>query len=292
MATAFGVFGVVAEDVHVILRDERGDVLDEADAIVDDDSERAMFGFAQLRDEAVARAQGGADVVAGARGFYELEPVFGWFLAALADDLDHVAGSEFGVEGDERAVYACAVCLVAEVGMDGVGEIDWRRAGGEIDDFTARGDGKDAMLEEIDLHRFEEFFRSAVGGVARDPFLPFAELANPGEITRHFFGGDAAAFVFLFIEPVRRDAEFARVVHVARADLEFDDMFAGADDARVQTAVRVRFGQRDVVFDAAGERRPRFVDNAEDGVAFGHAFDDDAHRDEVVDFADVHVVFQ
>ena len=70
---------------------------------------------------------------------------------------------------------------------------------------------------------------------------------------------------------MRRNAVFAFVVHFARADLEFDDLFARADDGRMQAAVGVRFRQGDIIFDTARNRWPCFMDNAEHGVAFGNA---------------------
>ena len=56
---------------------------------------------------------------------------------------------------------------------------------------------------------------------------------------------------------MRRDAEFGDLVHVAGADLHLDALPLGADDPGMQRAVIVRLRGRDVVLEAARERRDR-----------------------------------
>ncbi len=91
---------------------------------------------------------------------------------------------------------------------------------------------------------------------------------------------------------MRRDAVLIFLMHLACANLELDKLFIRADHRSMQAAVRVRLRHRDIILDAAGQRRPRLVDQAEHRVTFGNRLDDNAHRDEVVNFCEVHAVPQ
>ena len=86
---------------------------------------------------------------------------------------------------------------------------------------------------------------------------------------------------------MRGDAVLGDAVHVVGADLDLDALAARPDHRRVQRLVHVRLRQRDVVLEAARDRRPLRVDDAERRVAVGHRLDADAERDDVVDLLEV-----
>jgi len=64
------------------------------------------------------------DLVASAGGFGEAEPVAGRIVAGLGGDFDDVAVAELVAERNDASVYFCACGCVANVGVDGVGEVD------------------------------------------------------------------------------------------------------------------------------------------------------------------------
>ena len=72
-------------------------------------------------------------------------------------------------------------------------------------------------------------------------------------------------------------------MHVARADLDLEQLPTRAEHRRVQRLVAVRLGLRDVVLDALLHRRPAVVDDAERVVALEDVRHDHADGEQVVD---------
>ena len=91
----------------------------------------------------------------------------------------------------------------------------------------------------------------------------------------------------LLVAPVRGDAVLGRLVHVARADLDLQRPPLGPDHRGVQRLVHVELRHRHHVLEAAGERLPERVDDADGAVAVLHRVDDHAHRREVVDLVEL-----
>ncbi len=89
---------------------------------------------------------------------------------------------------------------------------------------------------------------------------------------------------------MRGDALFGDAVHVLGADLDFELVAAFGDERGVQRLVEVGPRHGDEVFEAAGHGTPDAVQQAEDGVAVGLGFGDDANGEEVVDLLDGDVV--
>ena len=117
---------------------------------------------------------------------------------------------------------------------------------------------------------------------SRMSFCHSSSDAQPGELLL-----EAVVLAAFFVAPVRRDAVLARAVHLERADLDLERIAARPDDRRVQRLVHVGLGHRDVVFEAARERLPDRVHDAERAVAVLDRVDDDADRGEVVDRREV-----
>ena len=84
------------------------------------------------------------------------------------------------------------------------------------------------------------------------------------------------------VAPVRGDAELGVLVHLVRADLDFDGLAFRPDHRGVQRAIVVRLRLRDVVVELPRHRRPQVVHDAERGVAVLHVVDEHAHRAHVV----------
>src|SRR3546814_11304730 len=76
-------------------------------------------------------------------------------------------------------------------------------------------------------------------------------LQDLQEVAQPVILAAVGARVSLLVLPVRGDAVFGHLVHLARADLDLDALALRADDARMQRAVAVRPGRRDVVLEPA-----------------------------------------
>ncbi len=207
----------------------------------------------------------------------ERQPVAARLVPRLRHDLDDVAVLQARAQRHHAAVDARADALVADVGVDAVREVDRRRAARQRPHFALRREDVDLLRIEIDLQVLQELLRVA------DLLLHLEQLAHPLEVALVAVVADAAFLVL----PVRGDALLRAPVHLLGADLHLEGKPVLADDRRVQRLVAVRPRHRDEVLDAAGDRRPRLVDDAERRVAVLDRLRDDAQRDEVVDALEV-----
>src|SRR5205085_11503353 len=138
-----------------------------------------------------------ANLGAGAGRADEIEPVLARLLVGARQHLDDVAVPQLVAERLDLAVDPRAGDVIAQLGVDLVGEVDRRRAAREDTDVALGREDVDLVLEEIDLHALEELRR------VLELLLPFEELPEPGEALRVLIGDPAAALLVL---PVRRDA--------------------------------------------------------------------------------------
>ena len=207
----------------------------------------------------------------------EVQPVAARLVARRRHDLDDVAVAQPRAQRHHLAVDARADALVADVGVDGVGEVDRRRAARQRLDLALRREDVDLLRIQLDLQVLQELLRIA------HLLLPFEQLAQPDEVLLVAIGADAPFLVL----PVRRDALLGDPVHLRGADLHLERQAALADDRRVQRLVAVGPRHRDEVLDAPGHRRPRLMDDAQRGVAVLDRLRDDPQRDEVVDLIEV-----
>ena len=151
-------------------------------------------------------------------------------MPAVGDDLDDVAVAQARAQRHHLAVDARADALVADVGVDGVGEIDRRRAARKRLDLPLRGEDVDLFRIEIDFQVLDELVRIA------DLLLHFEKLPQPLEVALVAMVADAPFLVF----PVRGDAFFRVAVHLFGANLHLERHASLADDRRVQRLVAVR----------------------------------------------------
>ena len=107
-----------------------------------------------------------ADRVARLRGRDEIDPARVRVRAALRDDLDRLAVLQLRLERHGAAVDLGRDAAVADVRMDGVGEIDGRRPARQPHDRALRREDVDLVGEEIRLDGLEEF----LGVRRRAPF--------------------------------------------------------------------------------------------------------------------------
>ena len=147
---------------------------------------------------------------------------------------------QLGAQLHHAAVDLGADAAVADLGVDGIGEVDRRGARGRairsplgvkqntwswnISSLVCsrNSSGPDGMLEDVQSSRIQRYC--------------WPSVIRP----------------LLLVGPVRGDAELGHLVHVAGADLHLDLAPLRADDGGVQRAVAVGLGRADEVLEAPG----------------------------------------
>ena len=157
-----------------------------------------------------------------------------------------------------------------------VRKVERGRAAGQINDFTARCQCVDAILEKICTNAIDEIGilrrRTVLGGLQ--------ELSHPF----YFLRIAGIARTTLLVYPMGGDAEFGLLMHVVRADLHFDRQRLRADHGRVDRTIEVVLRSRDVIVEFAGNIGPAAVHDAKCGVAIADTGAQDAHGAHVVQF--------
>src|SRR5690606_17966796 len=102
------------------------------------------------------RAQVMADFRTRAAGAHVIEPLGIGAGSWRGDDLDRVATAQLGAQRNEFVVDLGRHGLVADIGMDGIREINRRGATRQRDDLAARGEYIDGIREQVDLDVLEE----------------------------------------------------------------------------------------------------------------------------------------
>ena len=105
----------------------------------------------------------------------EGQPVAARLVAGGGEDLDDVAVLELVAQRHHLAVHPGPDALVADLGVDGVGEVDGRRAAGQHLDLALRREAVHLLRVEVELQRLQELAR------VLDLLLPLEQLPQPGE---------------------------------------------------------------------------------------------------------------
>ena len=184
-------------------------------------------------------------------------------------------GAQLVVQRHDVAVDLGPDAAVADVGVDGVGEVERGRAAGEVLHFALRGEDEDLVLEEVDLERLEELGRVLVA-------LGLDQLAQPGHLLA--LGVAAAA---LLVGDVGGDPVLGQLVHFIGPDLDLERLALGTDHGRVKRLVHVGLRHRDEVLETAWERLPERVDDPDRAVAVLDRADDHPHRGQVEDLVEL-----
>ena len=169
-------------------------------------------------------------------------------------------------------------------GVHVVGEIEHGAAVRQVDHLALGRQRIDALLGQL-RHRA----RRPGSRLRSRPLLAalFQQLAHPRDLAVE---GLVAALAAFLVAPVRGHAEFRLRVHLVGADLHFQRAPFRADHRGVQRAVVVGLGPGDVIVELAGDRQPQRMHHAQRGVAGGHVVHEHAHRAQVVEFFDRHLL--
>ena len=194
-------------------------------------------------------------------------PSSGWHLCLGADDVDLIAVLKLGRQWLMAAINAATNAAIADTGVDGVGEINRRGAFRQRDKLAFRREAEDLIVEQLKLGVFEKFLRALAFG------KHFDEMPQPA-IGIRFRGGypdtihRLARVSHVLIEGVRRDTALGNFMHFPGSDLHLNAHVVRADHGRVQRAVIILLGRRNVVLEATRHGAPGAVDDAERKIAF------------------------
>ena len=120
------------------------------------DSVFASFFFHQLFSDfngalALVDVEPMLDLVAGAGGLDDAEPVAAGLVSGLGDDFDDVAGVEPVAQRDHASVDLGSGAVVADFGVNGVGEVDRGGLARQDQNLPFGGEGVDLFGIEIDF---------------------------------------------------------------------------------------------------------------------------------------------
>ena len=127
-------------------------------------------------------------------------------------------------------------------------------------------------MEDVCLERLHEFIRVACC------VLGLYKARYPFELVIHVRLGLFTALVF----PVRRNAVFGDLVHLARSYLDLKRYTVASDDRSMERAVHIGLRHGDIILESARHRLEHLVDYTEHGIAFKLGTHDYAQRVKVV----------
>ena len=184
-------------------------------------------------------------------------------------DLHHVAVAQVVVELDNAAVDLGAGHVVAHGGVNGIGKVDGRGPGGQVDHIAVGREHEHLVGEHVHLQRVDEVLGVGV-------LLILQQAAHP--LVAALVAG---ALPVLLVLPVGGHAVFGDLVHLLGADLHLEGDAALAHHRGVQALVHVGLGGADIVLEAAQNGLVQVVDQAQHVVAVRHRVHDDAEGEQV-----------
>ena len=172
--------------------------------------------------------------------------------------------------------------MVAHVGVDHIGKIDGRGAGGEVDHVALGGKDEDLVGKHVDLQVVEEVLRVGL-------LLAFQQAPDPGKAVLVAGAQHGAALTHL-VFPVGGNAVFSRVMHLPGADLHLEGDARAADNGGVDALIHIGLGGGDIVLETPGNRLEHIVNDAEHVVTVRDRVNDHAEGAEIEDAADVQLL--
>ena len=154
--------------------------------------------------------------------------------------------------------------------MDGVGEVDRRRSGREVDDVPPGGEDEDLVGEHVHLQGVDELLRIGV-------LLIFQQAADPLVVRLASLLLDA-----LLVLPVGCHAVFVDGVHVIGADLHLEGNALLPDDGGVERLVHIGLGCGNIILEPAQNGLVDIVDHTQDVIAVLHRVHQHTEGEQVV----------
>ena len=214
----------------------------------------------------------------GPGGRHKAQPVLARRLGRIGDDFDHIPALEDGLDRNPAAVDSGPHGVMADFGVDAVGEVDRRRPLDHLPDIAGRGEDIDLVRKEVQLDGIHEFL------VVGQLFLPFHKLAEPGhDLEIGHGGGPVCAFL---VVPVGGDPLLGDPVHLLRPDLELHQNPLRSNDRGVEGLVHVGLRHGDEVLDPARHGLVDPVQETQDPIAVELGVRDHPDPHEIVDLVE------
>ena len=167
---------------------------------------------------------------------------------------------------------------MADLGVNPVGKVQRRRAFGQIDGVTVRGE---------DIHPVRLDIDAQLIGQATDIaqfFVPLQHLAQPRDFLFVLVG--PGLDVSALVAPVRANPQLGLFVHGMGANLHFQDLAFRPDHGSMQRAVAVLLGVGDIVVEFLRDMPPQGMDDAQRGIAVAHFRHQYPYGTHVIDLAE------
>ena len=189
-------------------------------------------------------------------------------------------------EWGHRTVDLSADAVVADLGMNGIGKVEWRGAGTKCHDLALGRKDEDLLIKEVDLQRMQVFL--GIGDlIRRSPIERMFEPVNLVVQALGIIGLRRRRSARLLIEPVGGNAVLGLLMHLIGSNLNLERAGCGADNRRMERLVVIDLGHGDIVFKATRHGVPQRMHCAERGVAIAHRMRNNAQRHQIVDLREL-----
>ena len=186
------------------------------------------LGAEVLRLFLLHRFQVMPDLRACTTGAHEIQPARIRPRAGRDDDVDDIPAAQFGAQCDRLTVDLGGHAVITDIGVNRVGEIDWRGTAWQGQDLRLRREHIHRVGEQINLDVFEKL--AGVAGFVLD----VDQRLQPHRAQALCFLCVLWAVALGLVHPVRGNAFFGHGVHWLGADLELDRSAQRADQRGVQ----------------------------------------------------------
>ncbi len=209
-----------------------------------------------------------------------LQPVAPGLGGLASEDFHPVAAGQRMGQRHDPAVDLGPAAAVPDHGVHVVGEIQRRGPVRQVDHLAHRGQGVDAVLDQLGVQRACQ--RSVLPALlvrVQQPAHPL-DLALQRRIAR----------AALLVAPVRGHAQLGLLVHLEGADLHFQVLAFRSHHRGVQGAVIVALGAGNVVVELAGDGSPQRVHHAQGRIAGRNIVHQHAHGAQIVELAEGNIL--
>ena len=159
----------------------------------------------------VVRHQPRMDFLPRLAGSHHFQLAFCGMRLRIGEDFDNLRVFQRLGNRDDFSVRLCAHNFLADRAMHMVGKINRRASGRKLHHITFRREHENFVTKQIAFEFGKECLVAQILFPKMLQLIHYAQVADVHFVVVHAF----------FVQPVRRNAVFRLVVHVARADLDF-----------------------------------------------------------------------